>query len=474
MAFRLRRGTNAQRTQQVFQSGELVYVTDYLAEEVSPLWIGDGTTLGGIAVNRTQPIDSIGELSDVDITTAPPTNGQVLKWNGTAFVPADDVDTTLTLSSASIGDLNDVDLSVTPTNGQILQWNGSAFIPTDVSIVGSGIVEGSNYRINVVGDDSSIMLDTSSNTFTGNFIGDGSQLFLGSAVPGYIDGATYNIGIASDDDIILVDHQTSKIDGEFVGIVTGVVQASLLGDDSSIIIDHETNTIAGNLVGDLTGNVTGNVTGDVTGDLDGDVTGDVTGNVTGSVFANDSSLMIDAINNRIVARDIIGTKTFIQDDGSRINLEFNSTNLPDLSRTFVEFNFSGTTTGGDSLLSSRMFSGTFGTFFTHDPSGVDITYPESKTIGLTNTGITYGSYVATAALDIRGDAVITGGLTADVTGSLFSDSSTILIDSTDSRLMVENINVTGITNNAPADTNTVDSWLEVTVNGATKYIPLYS
>src|SRR6056297_1175687 len=240
MAFRLRRGTNAQRTQQVFQSGELVYVTDYLAEEVSPLWIGDGTTPGGIAVNRTQQIDSIGELSDVDITTAPPTNGQVLKWNGTAFVPADDVDTTLTLSSASIGDLNDVDLSVTPTNGQILQWNGSAFIPTDVSIVGSGIVEGSNYRINVVGDDSSIMLDTSSNTFTGNFIGNGSQLFLGSAVPGYIDGATYNIGIASDDDIILVDHQTSKIDGEFVGIVTGVVQASLLGDDSSIIIDHET------------------------------------------------------------------------------------------------------------------------------------------------------------------------------------------------------------------------------------------
>ena len=36
------------------------------------------------------------------------------------------------------------------------------------------------------------------------------------------------------------------------------------------------------------------------------------------------------------------------------------------------------------------------------------------------------------------------------------------------------IPVTEITNNAPADTNTVDSWLEVTVNGATKYIPLYS
>jgi len=33
---------------------------------------------------------SIGDLSDVDITTSSPSNNQVLKWNGTNFVPADD------------------------------------------------------------------------------------------------------------------------------------------------------------------------------------------------------------------------------------------------------------------------------------------------------------------------------------------------------------------------------------------------
>lgn len=33
---------------------------------------------------------SIGDLSDVDITSTPPNNDQVLKWNGTNFVPADD------------------------------------------------------------------------------------------------------------------------------------------------------------------------------------------------------------------------------------------------------------------------------------------------------------------------------------------------------------------------------------------------
>ena len=48
-----------------------------------------GTPTGG----WTQLIDtgsSIGELSDVDITTTAPTNGQVLKWDGSNFVPLDE------------------------------------------------------------------------------------------------------------------------------------------------------------------------------------------------------------------------------------------------------------------------------------------------------------------------------------------------------------------------------------------------
>ena len=42
------------------------------------------------------PASSIGDLTDVDITTAAPTAGQVLKWNATnnEFEPADDFDTT--------------------------------------------------------------------------------------------------------------------------------------------------------------------------------------------------------------------------------------------------------------------------------------------------------------------------------------------------------------------------------------------
>ena len=78
---------------------------------------------------------SIGDLSDVDTTSAAPTSGQVLKWNGTNWVPANDIDTQLSLASASIDDLGDVDITSTaPTNGQALVWDGTNFIPGDVAV----------------------------------------------------------------------------------------------------------------------------------------------------------------------------------------------------------------------------------------------------------------------------------------------------------------------------------------------------
>ena len=65
-------------------------------------------------------VGSIDDLSDVDTTTAAPTNGQVLEWNGTNWVPA-------TVSggggATSLDDLTDVDTStVAPTDGQVLTW----------------------------------------------------------------------------------------------------------------------------------------------------------------------------------------------------------------------------------------------------------------------------------------------------------------------------------------------------------------
>jgi len=57
MALQLRRGQNAQRTTTLLAQGELVYVTDNASAQVSPLFIGDGSTTVGIPVVRVVSVN---------------------------------------------------------------------------------------------------------------------------------------------------------------------------------------------------------------------------------------------------------------------------------------------------------------------------------------------------------------------------------------------------------------------------------
>src|SRR5210317_786416 len=67
---------------------------------------------------------SIDDLSDVDITTSAPTSGQALKWDGTNFVPGD--------ASSAISQLSDVTLT-SLANGEIIRYNGSAWVNVALS-----------------------------------------------------------------------------------------------------------------------------------------------------------------------------------------------------------------------------------------------------------------------------------------------------------------------------------------------------
>jgi len=58
MALQLRRGINSQRATTPLAPGELVYVTDNLSAQVSPLYIGDGSTTGGVPVVRVVSVNS--------------------------------------------------------------------------------------------------------------------------------------------------------------------------------------------------------------------------------------------------------------------------------------------------------------------------------------------------------------------------------------------------------------------------------
>jgi hypothetical protein len=67
MALQLRRGINSQRATTPLAPGELVYVTDNLSAQVSPLYIGDGSTTGGVPVVRVVSVN--GETGSIALDT---------------------------------------------------------------------------------------------------------------------------------------------------------------------------------------------------------------------------------------------------------------------------------------------------------------------------------------------------------------------------------------------------------------------
>lgn len=105
----------------------------------------------------------------------------------------------------------------------------------------------------------------------------------------------------------------------------------------------------------------------------------------------------------------------------------------------------------------------------------------SNTSGSLTTGTIDGT-VITASTSLNGQLFgslignSTGYHLGDVKGSMFGDDSTVLVDGANSEIVgpVRNLTLLGQTGNTPADTGSVNEWIEVTVNGNTRYIPLYA
>lgn len=126
---------------------------------------------------------------------------------------------------------------------------------------------------------------------------------------------------------------TGDLTGNSTGYHTGDVKGSVFGDDSTKIVDAVENKVYADFFGNLTGNVSGdttgthngavngNVTGNITGNVTGNVTGYHTGDMTGSVFADDSTLIVDAVSGVIRGThigDVIGS-VFADDSSVVIN-----------------------------------------------------------------------------------------------------------------------------------------------------------
>ena len=118
--------------------------------------------------------------------------------------------------------------------------------------------------------------------------------------------AHQNIGIHAWINQLTVDSQ----------ITAERIQADLIADDSTVVFNAATGQIAAaQLVGTFTGNVVGDTQGHHVGTVDGDL--------SGSVFADDSTLIIDAQNRRFTGT-INGTTRMNSSDETEVQLTLES------------------------------------------------------------------------------------------------------------------------------------------------------
>lgn len=78
MALKIRRGSNASRQTITPAEGELLYVVDHVAQAVSPVWVGDGSTAGGNALQRVVSVNS--QTGSIVLTTDNVTQGSTNRY----------------------------------------------------------------------------------------------------------------------------------------------------------------------------------------------------------------------------------------------------------------------------------------------------------------------------------------------------------------------------------------------------------
>lgn len=409
MALRIRRGTDAERQTITPAEGELVYTTD-----TKELFVGDGLTQGGNLVSA--------ELSD-DTT---PSLGGDLNLNGHNIVGTGNINITGTISAT--GNIN----------------------------LGDGVED----NVIVGGQISSSLIPGTNNAYDlGSPAGNWRHV--------YSEGAT--------------------VDGAL--IAGSILTGDILGQDSSVVYDSTTGALTVSSV----------------------VAASFTGDLTGSVFSDDSSLMVDSVNKSILARTINSNRPL---EGELVNaVWFGDNNTPASIKIHAE---------KDALAIFGLHDGFDATTILGYASRGTLENPETLQIGDTITGISAfahdgadyqpvggmaffvsnidggemqggvgfiipkagsgGSQFWEFAFTADGNASLPGNITSpgivsaaefegDLSGSVFADNSTKVVDGLTGEIV--NLAFRGQTGNTPSDTGTVDSWLEVTVNGATKYIPLY-
>lgn len=559
MALRLRRGTNAERALITPAAGELIYVTDFATAGVGPLWVGDGTTLGGIEIESAgSGVPGSGIESVADDTT--PALGGNLDLAGQDIVGTGNINIT----------------------GNVTGVTGSF---DDITISGAAVA--ASFKGNVLANDGSVVFNFITKEFTGLFEGDHSGTFYGSVI-GNTQGA--HTGSVSGN---VTGNLVGNVFGNVTGNLVGDIRGSVFGDDSSLLIDGNNGLIVGDINSNNVSVGSENETLDIYRPTTGIIRAEVpegtsiqalsdrfsigsvaragqlrvisldnVSNPPSGIFAtyraDEKGNIVDFLKSRgdgitneaVADNDILGTIRFQGDDGTSFTTDsasISSTVNGTVSSGVVPGRLTFKTASGTGALSTSFFvdseqivnfvGGTewsnasyrqnhFGNQQTSRVSyfqrsrGTSTAPAEIQNddhiYTLRFTGYDGSNYQTVA--QIRGEAsanidfignpgVVPGRLRimtsdtagiaqtamlvgpdqsvqfnariyattveGDLQGSLSLDDSTVVINAQDGQFMIGNVDIVGETGNTPTDAVNVDSWLQVTVNGATKFIPLY-
>lgn len=288
MALRLRRGTDAERQIITPLQGELVYATD-----TKKLYVGDGSTAGGVLVGPT----AADQFTELVGDTTPQLGGDLdLNNNNITGIGNINIDGTIN-ATGNIG-LGDDASDIINVNGVI---NSSLKPAIDGGYdLGTGLrrwntlhAEGAEITgqlsadsiavTNIIGSDSTVIYNNLSNVLT---VGTVNATDITGALTGNVTGnVTGNITSLG----------VSNLGTATIGTVTitgGSIDGVAIGQDNLI----PRQDISANRIESFTGFV-----GNIEGDLLGNVRGQVTGDLTGSVFSDDSSVIIDGINQNVTA-----------------------------------------------------------------------------------------------------------------------------------------------------------------------------
>lgn len=271
----------------------------------------------------------------------------------------------------------------------------------DVTVTNSSPARPTFQTFNVTGTagQSSIIADDLSDTFTMN-AGYGMIVETDAGTDTMTLSVDQNIDVIgsvfADDSTLLVDGVDAKIKGT-VETLFVTASSTLSGAGTGVINNFVTATI-----GTVNGNLVGNSTGYHTGD------------VTGSVFADDSTLMVDATGNTITA--ITGNITDLT--------------VPILRTTYIS------NVLGDAA------------------SGVNIAVAGNNNIAVLETSVELQNVPVNVANNLNVSGNITGYQIGDMTGSVFGDDSGKLVDAVESKI-VGDIDVAGTAafnvSNVPSD-----------------------